>query len=84
MYITYIHPVIQYRVLNYGTTLYTKIMKIEKYQRFSWRIIFNWKRKVLVDTLRVKHNLCTVRELHIYEFCKVLLKAIIRLIGGTI
>ena len=83
IYNTYIRPVVQYGVLNYGTTSKTKIMKIEKYQRFIWRTIFNLQRKALVETLRVKYKLFTVRELHIYELCKVLIKALNRKIGGT-
>ena len=37
----------------------------------------------LVDNLRVKHKLCTVRELHIYELCTRLLKALKRETGGA-
>ena len=58
-------------------------MKNEKYQRLIRRIIFNLKRKDLVETLRVEYKLCTVRELHILELCKVLIKALNREIGGT-
>ena len=83
IYNTYIRPVVQYGVLNYGTTSKTKIMKIEKYQRLIWRTIFNLQRKALVETLRVKDKLFTVREFHIYELCKVLIKALNRKIGGT-
>ena len=57
-------------------------MKIEKYQRFIWRTIFILLRNDLVETLRVKYTLFTVKELHIYEFCKVLIKALNREIGG--
>ena len=31
----------------------------------------------------MKHKLCTVRELRIYELCKVFIKALNREIGGT-
>ena len=49
---------------------------------------FNLKRNDLVEILRVKYKLCTVWELHIYEFhiyelCKIFIKAVNREIGGT-
>ena len=83
IYITYIKPVVHYGVLNYGKTSKTKIMKIEKYQRVIWSTVFNLKINELVENLKVKYKLCTVRELHVYKLYKVLIKALNREIGGT-
>ena len=78
--------------MNYGTTGKTKIMKIEKYQRFIWRTISNLKINDFVEILRVeifveilgvKHKLCIVSELHTNKLCKILMKAYNRDIDGT-
>ena len=69
LYKIYIKPVFQYGVLIYGSALV-------KIQLMVWRMFFGVKKFNSITSIRQKHRLLSIRELHVYELMKSLSKTI--------
>ena len=51
-------------------------MALEKIQKLVWRTLFGVKKINSINNIRQKHPLLSIRELHVYELMKCLIKTI--------
>ena len=72
----------QNSVLIYGTNNETDIKRLESQQRVLCSNCFKIKKRKTLKHVRDKHELCLVRELHVYELFKLMIKIISRCCGN--
>ena len=71
-------PIRQYAVLIYGAACKTALDPLELKLKHLLRIVFGLKRYDSVSSLREKFHILTVKELHLKELLKLLVKTLRR------
>ena len=72
----YVQPRYQYGILIYGTAKKSTLQKLQRQQNFLLRIIFRLKIFQEVRSIRQKHKIASIFELHVYELLKLMAKII--------